>query len=850
MAQDDDPPPDAPGPSERWADFEFRAAIREYLALLEAELDGVSAEKAAAWRRVMADAPARSKGSVEYRFQNISHVLAGLGYRWVHGYPPASNTGHDLPSIVVEELIRRPELLARLDAMTDEPTTSSTTTESPIKGSSTSTAATSSRSPAQAVAATLPVNPYAAELLGWHAHAEGGVSVPFRGRGRPLGRIVETTLYSNLKRAAEAIKAAEPGPRWLFLVGGPGNGKSQMVEEFARFLDAAAPGAGLVGALEAAFGADPVPRRVDFSIPEPGEGDWAFRQLTIIQDASSSDRADGNGAALLVDDLEGLLAGDRPASHVFVCSANRGLLARAVRASGTSSAARGLLREVFRWTGLGEEALLDPKHETWPLSVEGTIPGLVAAWPLDAESLLAGQAPGISQLLDEATKQEHWEAGACGTCPSRVLCPVLANAVMLRDPGVSGGLVKVLRRAELASGQRINFRMAFSMVAELMVGDASDFIEAPDRTPCGWVHAKVALASEDTKRGVAAVAELLAHEYAFALVPLPTLDPRASFSEDATTAGAGAASEVFRGLEAAEATRRTRAATPVRELVRDTIASVIDPGAWSPTAPADPLRVVEDAFAQGISEGVDAWPTAAPPTDLELKLINHLRRAEEEAEERFAAVGRVAAQRVAAAGRVSAATTAKRCIGVRLGVTSQDELLGAYENAIRSPGPLHALRSILKDVIGNQRFVADALAGFGSVESNGSTAKLRALPMTIGQILPAPPLSAERAAHDLPVVVIELQPAPDPRHRPIPLTFALFRALRLFEAGASNASLPASVRASLDALGQAYASRASRNAQALRDWDNDFAIMSVGGDEIVRLVLPADGGDLLVPEVS
>jgi hypothetical protein len=849
VVQNDEPPPDAPRPGERWADFEFRVAIREYLPLLEAELDGLPAEKAAAWRRVMAGAPARSKGSVEYRFQNISHVLAGLGYPWVRGYPPASNTGHDLPPIVVDELARRPELEARLKAMKDDPTTG-TTTGSPAEESSTSTAGTFSGGSAQAPAGVLPVNPYAAELLGWHAHAQGGVSVPFRRRGRPLGRTVETTLHANLKRAAETIKAAEPGPRWIFLVGGPGNGKSQMVEEFGRFLDDAAPGAGLADALEKAFAADPVPRRVDFPLPEPGEGEWVFRQLTVIQDASSSDRPDGNAAALLVDDLEGLLAGDRPAGHVFICSANRGLLARAVRTSGSASAARALLREVFRWTGLGEEALSDPMHKTWPLATDGLNPSLVAAWPLDAESLLAGETPGFAQLLQEATRQEHWEDGVCSTCPSRVLCPFLANAVSLRDPSVAGNLINVLRRAELASGQRINFRMSFSMVAELMVGDASDFDGAPDGTPCGWIHARVALASEDTKRGVAAVAELVAHESAFALVPLPTIDPRASFSEDATTAGAGTASDVFRGLEAAAATRESRAVTPVRELVRDTVASLIDPAAWSPTAHTDPLRVVEDVFAQGVSEGVAAWPAAALPTDLELRLIDHLRRAEEEAEERFAAVGRVAAQRVTAAARVAAATIAKRSIGVRLGITNQDDLLAAYGNAVRSAEQLLALRSILRDVIGSRRFVADALAGFGSVESSGSTALLRAAPMTIGPILPAPPMSADRAAHDLPVVLIELRPAPDARHRPMPLTFALFRALRLFEAGAANASLPASVRASLDALGQAYASRASRNTQALRNRDNDFAIMSVGGDEIIRLVLPADGGDLLVPEVS
>jgi hypothetical protein len=847
MEQGHGPPSDAPRSGERWAEFELRAAIREYFGLLEADLDGRPAEKAAAWRRVMADAPARTRGSVEYRFQNISHVFDGLGYRWVRGYPPAANTGHDLPPVVLEELGRRPELEARLKAMNDE---SAPPAELSAEGSPTLEAETASDQPAQEPAELLPVNAYLAELLAWHAHTQGGVSVPFRGRGRPLGQTVETTLYANLKRAAEAITASEPGPRWIFLVGGPGNGKSQMVEEFARFLDSASPGAGLLAELQQAFAADPIPRRVDITISGAGHGEWALQHLTIIQDASSSDRADGDAAALLVDDLEELLSRANPAGHVFVCSANRGLLARAVRASSSSSVARDLIREVFRWTGLGEEALRDPKHNTWPLAVDGIEPRLIGAWPLDTESLLLGEPAPFTQLIEEATKEEHWEAAACGACPSRPLCPLLANAKALRDQPVANALIRVLRRAELASGQRINFRMAFSLVAELLVGDASDFVDAPDRTACGWVHSRVAIAPEDTKRGVAAVAELMAHQYQFALVPLPIIDPRALYSEDATTAGAPMASEVFRGVEGAETTRAGRALTPIRELLRDSVSSVIDPVAWSPTQPGDPLRVAEDAFAQGVREGVGQWPAIAPPTALQSRLLEQLGRAEEEAEARFVAVGRIAAQRVTAAARVAAATIAKRSIGVRLGITSENELLAAYETAIRNAPDLLALRSTLKDLIGNQAFTADALAGFGSVDSLGPKAMLRALPMAIAQVLPAPTLSYERAAHDLPVVLVELQPAPNARYRPMPLTFALFRALKLFESGAANASLPASVRASLAELGQAYASHASRNEQALRNRDNDFAILSVGGDEIARFVLPADGGDVLVPEVS
>ena len=761
------------------------------------------------------------------------------GLPWVPGYPPASNTGTALPTIVTEELARRPELVARLKAVKGEAATTQT------RATAQSREGTGGRAPD----GRQHENTHVAQLLRWHAHNRGGVSVPFRDRGRPLGETVETTLYANLRRAAETIRAAERGPRWIFLVGGPGNGKSQMVEEFGRFLDDTLPGAGLIGELEKAFATDPVPRRVDVPIQPSNGGEWEIRHLTIVQDASSSDRPDGNAAALLVEDLERLLANDDPTGTVFVCSANRGLLARAVRAAGESSTAGHLLREVFRWTGMNEEALNDPGRTTWPLAVDGIPDGLVAAWPLDVESLLAGPGSGFARLIEEATRPEHWENGACDGCPSRSLCPFFTNAGSLRDQAAKENLLKILRRAELASGQRINFRMAFSMVAELVVGDAGDFSGRATGTACGWVHTRVALASEETKRGITAIAELLWHDYVFALIPLAIIDANELYSDDATTAGASAASDVFGGMERADATRQSRAETPVRELLRDTVARLIDPAPWTPAGADDPLRVAEDTFAQGVRAGLDGWPAAAPPTALQRKLIEHLARADEDAEQRFAALGRAAADRVVVAARISAATVAKRSIGVRLGITNQDELMGAYETVVRSQTQLQILRATLKDLIGNQRFVADALAGFGSVESAGSTAKVRALPMTIGQVLPAPAPSAERATHDLPVVIIELQPPPDPRHRSIPITFGLFKALQLSEAGAVNASLPASVRASLDGLGQFYASRATRDEQALRNWDNDFVIISVGGDEIVRLVLPADSGDVLTPEV-
>lgn len=73
-----------------WTRTESEAAITAYAEMLERELRGERIVKAAYNRRVQ-EATGRSKGSVEYKFQNVSAVFTELGYAYVGGYLPAYN---------------------------------------------------------------------------------------------------------------------------------------------------------------------------------------------------------------------------------------------------------------------------------------------------------------------------------------------------------------------------------------------------------------------------------------------------------------------------------------------------------------------------------------------------------------------------------------------------------------------------------------------------------------------------------------------------------------------------------------------------------------------------------------
>jgi hypothetical protein len=75
---------------EDWSDTEIAAVVAAYGEMLQAQRAGHQFVKARFNERVQ-EATARSKGSVEFKFCNISAVLRDLGWDWVKGYEPRGN---------------------------------------------------------------------------------------------------------------------------------------------------------------------------------------------------------------------------------------------------------------------------------------------------------------------------------------------------------------------------------------------------------------------------------------------------------------------------------------------------------------------------------------------------------------------------------------------------------------------------------------------------------------------------------------------------------------------------------------------------------------------------------------
>lgn len=77
-----------------WSDLEIQAAVDAYLSMLSREQSGQKVNKAHENRVLREGALAgRTKGSVEFRMQNISTVLEELKRDRIQGYKPAKNVG-------------------------------------------------------------------------------------------------------------------------------------------------------------------------------------------------------------------------------------------------------------------------------------------------------------------------------------------------------------------------------------------------------------------------------------------------------------------------------------------------------------------------------------------------------------------------------------------------------------------------------------------------------------------------------------------------------------------------------------------------------------------------------------
>lgn len=104
-----------------WSRLEVEAAVSDYFDMLTKELRGESFNKAEHNRELRSSFVARTKGSIERKHQNISAALIDLGYPYIDGYKPLTNSQHLVRQIVEDRLGDLPQLERLIETVVSAP---------------------------------------------------------------------------------------------------------------------------------------------------------------------------------------------------------------------------------------------------------------------------------------------------------------------------------------------------------------------------------------------------------------------------------------------------------------------------------------------------------------------------------------------------------------------------------------------------------------------------------------------------------------------------------------------------------------------------------------------------------
>lgn len=99
------PKQEAVNPGDDWTEEEIRALVEDYFSMLRMDRSGVLYSKADHNRALQHRLHGRSKGSIEYKYQNVSGVLYDQGFPYIPGYKPARNYQRRVLSEIVLEYL-------------------------------------------------------------------------------------------------------------------------------------------------------------------------------------------------------------------------------------------------------------------------------------------------------------------------------------------------------------------------------------------------------------------------------------------------------------------------------------------------------------------------------------------------------------------------------------------------------------------------------------------------------------------------------------------------------------------------------------------------------------------------
>lgn len=481
---------------EEWANDEVVVVVSTYLEMLRAEVSGRPYVKVEHNRKVQSTT-GRSKGAVEFKFCNVSAALTDLGLIYVDGYKPRSNYQSAL-RVELEERISRGDLdwVPRAEP------------RSRFASAEEQQVVVDSENP--------PVlDTYESALRRVATRSFGGSDVAVAPDWNDDGFWPSGSSAPGAEEAVEWLRgrAASGETAMVFLVGGPGNGKSYLSSLLVR-------------------GWEPV----DASTDGLANRTYKYRpdgpaSVVVVNDATIS-RDDGADAPLVADVEEAVARQD-----LLLANVNRGILFEEL-----AGASPGLGREVVIW--LADRSGGDANSEyvrartfevdgrRWPVvAVMMDVCSLLEARPEAAitaggepSSVLVDPKPySVVRLSKRGPAHDRTTAAGpvveelLGRVPDpsslRVHDPFAANLRSLRVDGIRSGVLCMLRAAEIASGRRLTYRELWGSVARLLIGDS------PSRSRDGDPMSAVPVAPPSELDEVLRLAGLRFHQSLFAASP-------------------------------------------------------------------------------------------------------------------------------------------------------------------------------------------------------------------------------------------------------------------------------------------------------------------------------------------
>lgn len=679
-------------------------------------------------------------------------------------------------------------------------------------------------------------------LVSWAGYRDGGVRRPFRNdSGRPTGGQIETPLVKRLNNWVADLVAGKDVPRAMFLVGGPGNGKTDAVEGCISFLDEKIGADGhLVRAFSRKYqgndGALP-PRKVvvDLSSIKAALPDWLRVSVSLVQDATEGDASSAESPErLLLGDLEAVLSENQ--DNVYLCCVNRGVLASAAELADETpshSSISSLLKTMTECVTSSPES-----PQCWPLEEFAN----VAVWPMDVESLVdrsmaEGGVTVAHRVFGTALDERLWK----DVCELNTRCPFCQNRKILSKEKSLDSLVDLLHFYELSSGKRWTFRDIFSLVPYLLVGDHSELeVRGKVLSPCEWAAEQYRISREkgrSTPERDRASYLLMSRLYYHRLFPVWPAFDKGDIREAKKLLATG--SELDEGINAAREFFRYAAYNSktnfglngdIPERVRNALGPALDPalapqnailflGKGGDVSVAD----VEAAFSLSIKEGLDL--VGSKMETLERDILGRLADADESLmADKFPRNRTKDAGLLQSSIRQFASRLAKRSIGARNGIFRNIDTFRQYVSATEDAGSLNevrkALRSLLNDK--NNRFHAGLATTFGQPIAHQSRNVSMVMDSPINVTRVNKKAVDGRPKDYLPYLSVE-------KHC-VPLTFELFQALLQVNDGLHEASLPAEIYSLLDRVKSLVSGRVVRDRRILSE--EPSIVIGISGDAI------------------